>query len=49
MDSHFVLFGTAHLSAIALAFAVPVVLAILVRFSGSATLLNAVRWLSRPS
>jgi len=44
MDPHFVLFGTAHLSAIALAFAVPVVLAILVRFSGSAALLSAVRW-----
>jgi hypothetical integral membrane protein (TIGR02206 family) len=45
MDSHFVLFGTAHLSAIALAFAVPVVLAILVRRSGSAALADALRWL----
>jgi hypothetical integral membrane protein (TIGR02206 family) len=44
MDPHFVLFGTTHLTAIALAFAVPVLLAILVRLSGSAALLNAVRW-----
>jgi hypothetical integral membrane protein (TIGR02206 family) len=44
MDHPFVFFGTAHLAAIALAFAVPFVLAVVVRMSGSAALANAVRW-----
>jgi hypothetical integral membrane protein (TIGR02206 family) len=44
MEPHFVLFGAAHLTAIALAFAVPIVLAALLRLSGSATLANLVRW-----
>jgi hypothetical integral membrane protein (TIGR02206 family) len=45
MDPHFILFGAAHLTAIALAFAVPILLAIVVRLSGSAALTNIVRWL----
>lgn len=44
MDQHFVLFGTAHLTAIALAFAVPLGLAIAVRASGSARLATVLRW-----
>ena len=44
MDPHFVLFGTAHLVAVALAFVVPLVLALVVRTSKSAALVNAVRW-----
>ena len=44
METHFVLFGTAHLTAIALAFAVPLVLALAVRLSGSAGLRDIVRW-----
>ncbi|MBV8976757.1 MAG: TIGR02206 family membrane protein [Alphaproteobacteria bacterium] len=45
MDPHFVLFGQAHLVAVALAFAVPLVLALVVRLSGSAALTDTVRWL----
>ena len=45
MDPHFVLFGTAHKIAIALAFVVPLALALVVRMSKSAVLVNAVRWL----
>ena len=44
MASSFVLFGPAHLWAIALAVVVPVMLAIIVRSSGSARLTDAVRW-----
>ena len=44
MNPHFVLFGQAHLVAVALAFAVPVVLALVVRASGGAALTNLVRW-----
>jgi len=44
MDPHFVLFGAAHLTAIALAFAVPILLAIVARASGSEALKDIVRW-----
>jgi len=44
MDQPFVFFGTAHVAAIALAFAVPVLLAVAVRTSGNAALTNAIRW-----
>jgi hypothetical integral membrane protein (TIGR02206 family) len=44
MDHSFVFFGTAHLAAIALAFAVPVMLAVAVRLSGNGPLANVVRW-----
>jgi len=44
MDQPFVLFGTAHIAAIVLAFAVPVILAVAVRMSGNAALANAIRW-----
>ncbi|MBV9991768.1 MAG: TIGR02206 family membrane protein [Alphaproteobacteria bacterium] len=44
MDPHFVLFGPAHWTAIALAFVVPTVLAVVVRLSGSETLKDIVRW-----
>jgi hypothetical integral membrane protein (TIGR02206 family) len=44
MDQPFVFFGTAHVAAIALAFAVPLVLAVVVRLSGSGAFANAVRW-----
>jgi len=44
MENHFVLFGTAHWTAIALAFAVPLALAAAVRISRNAVLRDAVRW-----
>jgi hypothetical integral membrane protein (TIGR02206 family) len=44
MGNPFVFFGPAHQAALVLAFAVPVVLAVAVRLSGSATLSNALRW-----
>lgn len=44
MEPHFVLFGASHLAAIALAFAVPILLAVVVRLSGNAALTDAVRW-----
>jgi len=44
MDQPFVFFGAAHVAAIALAFAVPVLLAVAVRTSGNAALTNAIRW-----
>lgn len=44
MAPHFVLFGTAHLAAIALAVALPCALAMLARFSGSTRLADVVRW-----
>lgn len=43
-DTPFVLFGTAHLVAIALAFVLPALFALIVRASGSAALANALRW-----
>ena len=45
MEHPFVLFGPAHLIAIALAFVVPVVLAAFVRSAGNARLVEIVRWL----
>jgi hypothetical integral membrane protein (TIGR02206 family) len=45
MEHPFVLFGPAHLSAIALAFVAPVILAVLVRSAGNARLAEIVRWL----
>ncbi len=45
MPIPFVMFGQAHLVAIALAFVVPVVLAILVRSANNAALTNVMRWL----
>ena len=44
MDPHFVIFGPAHLAAIALAFVVPLVMAAAVRASGSTALMNIFRW-----
>jgi len=44
METPFVMFGTAHLLAIGLAFEVPVVLAFLVRVSKSRPLAEVVRW-----
>src|ERR1700761_9289520 len=44
MDPHFVVFGPAHLTAIALAFGVPLLMAAAVRLSGSAMLANIFRW-----
>jgi hypothetical integral membrane protein (TIGR02206 family) len=44
MDPHFVVFGPAHLAAIALAFAVPLLMAVAVRLSGSVALANVFRW-----
>lgn len=44
MDTPFQLFGMAHWTAIALAFAVPLALALVVRVTGSEALKNAVRW-----
>lgn len=44
METPFVMFGTAHLLAIGLAFEVPVVLAFLVRVSKSRPLAEIVRW-----
>ncbi len=44
MDQPFVMFGTAHLAAIALTFAVPLVFALAVRASGSGRLANVLRW-----
>jgi hypothetical integral membrane protein (TIGR02206 family) len=45
MSTPFVMFGTAHQAAIALAFVVPLVLAVLVRRANNALLTNAIRWL----
>jgi len=45
MNAHFVLFGTAHLTALALAFVVPAILALVVRATGSQALTSFVRWL----
>ena len=45
MSHPFVLFGPAHLWAVALAFAVPLVLAAAVRLSSNAKLADIVRWL----
>jgi hypothetical integral membrane protein (TIGR02206 family) len=45
MSNPFVLFGPAHLATIALAFVVPVLLAVLVRFANNRLITNVVRWL----
>jgi len=45
MSTPFVIFGPAHLVAIALAFVVPVILAFVVRKADNAALFTAVRWL----
>jgi hypothetical integral membrane protein (TIGR02206 family) len=44
MDHPFVFFGTPHVTAVVLAFAVPAILAVAARASGSAALVNIVRW-----
>jgi hypothetical integral membrane protein (TIGR02206 family) len=44
MASHFILFGPAHVTAIALSFVVPAILAVAVRMSGDRRLTDIVRW-----